>query len=132
MRNEYALFVVRVSLALIFLYFGVYDKFIHPTNTISIIENVDSIPFSIVRTTMDLHLFVILLGIYETIIGIMLLLGIATRVAAVLGLVSVSGIVWSIPTIYHATVIGALIALIMSGSQTLLSISLKRKKEERA
>ena len=69
--EEYAPLFIRIGLGLVWFLFGI-DKFIAPLNWLGYIPQWMPLPFS-------KEVFIFLLGIVETIIGIGLLLGLLTR-----------------------------------------------------
>ena len=75
-NKDYSIPIIRISLALVLLWFGI-DELINPENWFGYIPwQVSSIlPFS-------LETFIFLNGIFEIIIGLLLLIGLKTRIIA--------------------------------------------------
>ncbi|MCH8003710.1 MAG: DoxX family protein [Nanoarchaeota archaeon] len=75
-NKNYATVVIRVSLALVLLWFGI-DEIINPENWFGYIPSWLSyiLPFS-------LDFFITLNGIFEIMIGVLLLIGLYTRIIA--------------------------------------------------
>ena len=76
MNKDYSVFVIRIGLALVLLWFGV-DEIINPENWFSFFPQslLPLLPF-------DLNTFFILNGTFEVIIGFLLLIGFYTRIIA--------------------------------------------------
>jgi len=75
-NKNYATVVIRISLALVLLWFGI-DEIINPENWFGYVPSWISyiLPFS-------LETFIFLNGIFEIIIGLLLLIGLYTRIIA--------------------------------------------------
>lgn len=80
MKDKYELttLILRVGLGFVFFYFGI-DKLINPINWKGFIT-----PELMNILFIDINLFILLLGIFEIILGLMLILGILTRTAALI------------------------------------------------
>lgn len=75
-KNTIGLLLLRIGLGGVFLWFGI-DKFIHPDIWVHYIP-------SWFPMLISVSIFVLLMGIVETLVGFMLLAGFYTRIAAVL------------------------------------------------
>ena len=73
-NRHYSSFIIRIGLALVLLWFGI-DEIINPQNWFGYFSQWLALPFS-------LETFFLLNGIFEVIIGILLLMGLYTRVVA--------------------------------------------------
>jgi len=75
-NKDYSVPIIRISLALVLLWFGI-DEIINPENWFGYIPSWISsiIPFNI-------ETFILLNGIFEIIIGALLLIGLKTRIVA--------------------------------------------------
>ena len=88
--KDYAALMLRLALSFIFIYFGI-DKFINPENWIGYARPLENLlPFSIA-------LFILLLGVIETIIGALLLLGLFTQLASIIAFIMLIAIIFTIP-----------------------------------
>jgi len=76
--EKYTSLLIRLGLSIVFLLFGI-DKFIRPLFWSAFVPKFlsDIIPFS-------LNNFIYLIGIIETILGALILIGLFTRVASIL------------------------------------------------
>ena len=77
-NKDYSVFIVRIGLALVLLWFG-FDEIINSENWFGFIPTwiVSIIPFS-------LKTFIVINGIFEIIVGSLLLIGFFTRVVAII------------------------------------------------
>ena len=75
-NKKYSVFIIRIGLALVLLWFGI-DEIINPENWFGYIPQwlISILPFS-------LKTFFILNGIFEMVIGLLLLIGLYTRIFA--------------------------------------------------
>ena len=73
-KNDLGMLLLRIGLGSVFLWFGI-DKFIHPNIWVSYIPQ--WFPMM-----MPVSAFILLLGIVETLVGTLVLLGLFTRIAA--------------------------------------------------
>jgi len=73
-NKDYSIPIIRISLALVLLWFGI-DEVTHPENWFGYIPSWLNLPFS-------LNVFFVLNGIFEIIIGALLLIGLKTRIVA--------------------------------------------------
>jgi len=75
-NKDYSVFIIRIGLALVLLWFGI-DEIRNPEKWFSYFPQsfIPLLPF-------DLNLFFILNGIFEVVVGILLLIGFKTRIVA--------------------------------------------------
>ena len=75
-NKDYSVFIIRIGLALVLLWFGI-DEIRNPENWFSYFPQalIPLLPF-------DLNLFFILNGIFEVVVGSLLLIGFKTRIVA--------------------------------------------------
>ena len=75
-NKNYSIVIIRISLALVLLWFGI-DEIVNPENWFGYIPPgiTSIIPF-------DIESFILLNGIFEIIIGVLLLIGYYTRIVA--------------------------------------------------
>ena len=87
MFEDYSSLLLRLGLGAVFIYFGLYEKLLHPELTRPIIENLNlSIPISI-------DLFVLLFGLIEIVVGSFLILGLFTRITAIVAALMIGTII---------------------------------------
>lgn len=85
--EDYSSVLLRIGLGSVFLYFGIYEKLFRPDITRSVIENLNiTIPISI-------GLFIFLFGLLELVVGSFLVLGLYTRVTAIVAALMIFGII---------------------------------------
>jgi len=83
-NKNYATVIIRISLALVLLWFGI-DEIVNPENWFGYVPTGLSpiLPFS-------LNTFITLNGIFEIIIGLLLLIGLYTRIIAFIAALNLS------------------------------------------
>jgi len=86
-HSHWGTFVARVGIAAVFLWFGI-DKFVHPIEWAGWVPDWMSalIPMSLV-SFMYIH------GAIETLVGVLLLVGYQTRMAALLAVITLCGVI---------------------------------------
>ncbi len=121
--KDYSVLILRLALAFVFLYFGI-DKFINPENWIGYARPLESLlPFSIA-------LFILLLGVIETIVGALLLLGLFTELASIVAFIMLIAIIFTIEfnEISIRDIALASIAFYLIFNKTKLSLDNLRKR----
>lgn len=85
--EKYAGFILRVGLGFVFVYFGIW-KFVSPESWATYVAPVIAkfLPFSTVT-------LMYVMGVLETVVGVMLIIGIFTQVAALLASLQLLAIV---------------------------------------
>lgn len=127
-NKDYSIFIIRIGLALVLLWFGI-DEIINPENWFGYVPAwiVSILPFS-------LKLFIISNGIFEILIGALLLIGFKTRIIAFISALHLLSITLSVG--YNDIAIRDFgltlmaVSLIFSGSG-ILSLNNKIKKDEK-
>lgn len=89
-QNYLPMFIIRLGLSFVFLWFGI-DKFIQPMFWASWMPKIliDAIPFSKI-------IFIYILGLGELILGVLLLIGLFTRLIALFVAIHLCGVIISI------------------------------------
>lgn len=89
-KKDYALLLVRLSIGIVFLLFGI-DKLVNPSSWLGYIPGYinNLIPFSI-------DTFIIILGIGESILGVLFILGLFTWLISLLSAIHLSLIIISV------------------------------------
>ena len=127
-NKDYSIFIIRVGLALVLLWFGI-DEIINPENWFGYVPAwiISIIPIS-------LKLFIIFNGIFEIFIGALLLIGFKTRIIALISALHLLSITLSIGyndiAIRDFGLMLMAISLIFSGAG-ILSLDNKIKKDEK-
>ena len=89
-KNALGLLLLRIGLGEVFLWFGV-DKFFHPFPWSQYIP-----PWFTSLLPMKAFTFIYLMGVFESIVGLLVLLGLFTRLASVLSALLLLGIIGSL------------------------------------
>ena len=84
------LFVIRIGLALVFLFFGI-DKFINPFIWIGWVPK-----WLLALLPISQYAFIYTQGAFQVILGIILLLGFFTRIAAIVAAIFMAAVVFTV------------------------------------
>jgi uncharacterized membrane protein YphA (DoxX/SURF4 family) len=113
-EERYTGLLLRSTLGLTFLWYGIYEKLINPEITAALLRSVKA-------DFLAVPWFITGLGILETIIGLMLILGLCTRIAALGASILLVGILllFGIESIGDLPLLAAALVLVIRGDRAL-------------
>ncbi len=87
MFENYSSLLLRIGLGIVFLYFGIYEKLLNPGITRTLMEA------SSISVPIPIGLFILLFGLLEVVVGSFLILGMFTRITALIAALMIGTII---------------------------------------
>ncbi len=124
------LLIVRVGFAVVFLWFGI-DKFFHPDFWLSFVP-----PFVLSALPFSQSAFIYLQGAVEAVLGLLLLVGFLTRIAALLSAIMLAAIIVALSftavPVRDIALLSIAVALAFAKSHSLSVDSYMQKRRRRS